>query len=103
MKIRTLALTALAGLSLAACSGGGSDEAQPANETIVANIEEPANVVEVPNATVEPAPTTNVVSAETPPAATLTADEQTQDDADAAGMTARVDRSGNDSAGQPAQ
>ncbi len=102
MKFRTLALTALAGLSLAACSGSGSDETQPANETIVANLEEPANVVEVPNA-VEPAPTTNVVSAEAPPAATLTADEQTQADADAAGMTARVDRSGNDTAPQPAQ
>lgn len=99
MKTRTLALIAVAGLSLAACSGGKQEE-QPVNDTIVANIDEPAAttnvVIDEPEAA--PAATNAVTSA--PPSAELTTDAQTQDDADATGMTAKVDR--NASEGQPA-
>lgn len=98
MKIRTLALIAGAGLALAACSGGKPDET--ANETIVANIGEPENFANVtidePVAT--PAPT-NVTADTAPTAPDLAPDEQTQDDADATGMTSKVDR--NSSAGEP--
>ncbi len=100
MKTRTLALIAVAGLALAACSGGKPEETT--NETVVANIAEPesfSNVtIDEPVAT--PAPT-NVTTADTAPSAPeLSADEQTQDDADATGMTAKVDR--NSSTGDAA-
>ena len=105
-KISTIALLAAASLSLAACSGG-SDEEQPAAETNVANVAEP---VEAANAAVEteaPSATRidNVTAEAPPPVEALAADEQTQADAAATGMTARVDRSapGNDSAEQPTQ
>ncbi|HWU94410.1 MAG TPA: hypothetical protein VN029_02360 [Sphingomonas sp.] len=98
MNIRTLALIAGAGLALAACSGSKPDET--ANETIVANIGEPENFS---NVTIdEPVATpaaTNVTADTTPPVADLAPDEQTQDDADATGMTSKVDR--NSSAGEP--
>ncbi len=99
MKIRTLALIATAGLALAACSGGKPDET--ANETIVANIGEPESFS---NVTIdEPVATpavTNATTADTAPTApSLAPDEQTQDDADATGMTSKVDR--NSSAGEP--
>jgi len=98
MKTRTTLLIAVAGLSLAACSGSKPEDTT-ANETIVANIGEPEAVTNVTiDEPVAPA-TTNVVNTP-PPVATLAPDEQTQDDADATGMTAKVDR--NASEGQPA-
>jgi hypothetical protein len=100
MKTRTIALIALAGLGLAACSGR-SDEPQPANETVVANIVEPENFTNVTTETAPPPVAANVTS-EAPPTAELAPDEQTQDDAAATGMTARVDRNSSDE-GQPAQ
>jgi hypothetical protein len=98
MKTRTTLLIAIAGLSLAACSGSKPEETT-ANETIVANIGEPDTVTNVTiDEPTEPV-TTNIAT--TPaPVATLAPDEQTQDDADATGMTAKVDR--NASEGQPA-
>lgn len=101
MKIRIFALIAVAGLSLAACSGGGSDEQQPANETVVANLVEPENYANVTIETPATPAVTNISTA-TPPTADLTADEQTQDYADATGMTSKVDRNASDE-GQPAQ
>lgn len=101
MKIRTIALIAVAGLSLAACSGGKPDDTT-ANETVVANIGEPDNFSNVTiNEPVAPV-TANATTAATnpPPVADLSPDAQTQDDADATGMTAKVDR--NASEGQPA-
>ncbi|MDG2536020.1 hypothetical protein P6144_20335 [Sphingomonas sp. HITSZ_GF] len=99
MKTRNIALLAVTGLALAACSGGGNEE-QPVNETVVANIGAPDNFA---NVTIdEPvAPVTTNATTTPPPVAELAPDEQTQDDADATGMTAKVDR--NASEGQPAQ
>jgi hypothetical protein len=99
MKIRTLALVGAAGLALAACSGNKSEDTT-ANETIVANIGAPDNFA---NVTIdEPvAPVVSNATTTPPPVAELAPDEQTQDDADATGMTAKVDR--NASEGQPAQ
>lgn len=98
MKIRTFALLGAAGLALAACSGSKPEDTT-ANETIVANIGEPDNYS---NVTInEPvAPVTSNAITTPPPVADLAPDEQTQDDADATGMTAKVDR--NASEGQPA-
>jgi len=99
MKTRTLALLAVGGLALAACSGGKPEDTG-ANETIVANIGAPDNFANVTMD--EPAaPVTTNATTTPPPVADLAPDEQTQDDADATGMTAKVDR--NASEGQPAQ
>ena len=99
MKIKTTALLAAAGLALAACES--KPEEQPAAETNVTDLAvEPAEVsTEAPPAT----RIDNTADMTTPPAATLTADEQTVEDADATGMTARVDRSQPDNSAQPAR
>ena len=99
MTIRTrtpLLLGALA-LALTACSGGG--EEPPAD----ANTAEEAPVVENMdfNNMVEPtAPNTATPLSEPSPDENATAEEPArdvqQDDADAVGMTARVDRSGGE-------
>jgi len=98
MKIRTFALIGAAGLTLAACSGNKPEE-QPANETIVANIGEPETFNNVTIEEPVAAPTTTNASSP-PPVADLAPDEQTQEDADATGMTAKVDRNSSD--GEPA-
>ena len=107
-RIALIATLAAAGLSLAAC-GGHKDEAEPANtEATEANYEAaPVNMTEVP--TEAPAATRiDNANTESMPAAAapeVSASEQTQDDADATGMTARVSRAetgGNDS-GEPAK
>ncbi|MBO9671766.1 MAG: hypothetical protein J7485_14755, partial [Sphingobium sp.] len=98
MKTRTILMIAAAGLSLAACSGSKPEDTT-ANETIVANIGEPENFSNVTiNEPVAPVASNAVTTP--PPVADLAPDEQTQDDADATGMTAKVDR--NASEGQPA-
>ena len=103
MKTRTLALLAASAIALAACSGA-KDSEQPAAETNVVNLAEPENYA---NVATEAPPATridNTAADAAPPSATLTADEQTQEDADATGMTAKVNRDeGGNSAGQPAQ
>ncbi|NYT40286.1 hypothetical protein HZY97_05930 [Sphingomonas sp. R-74633] len=99
MKIRTIALVGAAGLALAACSGNKSEDTT-ANETIVANIGAPDNFANVTiDEPVAPV-TTNTTAATPPPVAELAPDEQTQDDADATGMTAKVNRNTSE---QPAQ
>ena len=99
MKTRTLALIAVAGLALAACSGSKPEDTS-ANESIVANIVEPETFTNVTiDQPVETPAVTNVAT-NPPPVADLSPDAQTQDDADATGMTAKVDR--NSSAGEPA-
>lgn len=100
MKTRNILLIAVAGLSLAAC--GGSKTEETTNETVVANIGEPESFSNVTiDQPVEAPATTNATTADTtaPTAPDLSPDEQTQDDADATGMTAKVDR--NSSAGEP--
>jgi hypothetical protein len=91
-----------AGLALLPACSGSSDEAPV--ETNVANIAEPENVVVVENvATPTPTPETNTAAATptTPSGPDFSDTEQTQQDADATGMTARVSRgdaSGNETA-----
>ena len=100
MKTKTIALLAASALALAACSGSKEGE-QPAAETNVTNLAEPANFA---NIVTEAPPATridNTATTTNPPSATLTADEQTVEDADATGMTSRVDRSQGDNAAQP--
>lgn len=103
MKIKTIVLLAASALALAACHN--KPEEPPVAETNVTNFAEPANIGEV---STEAPPATRIDNTATstiaPPAATLTADEQTVQDADATGMTAKVNRDeGGNSAGQPAQ
>jgi hypothetical protein len=102
--IRSIALVSLGALALAACSGS--------NETNQVSVDtNVTNVVETP---VETAPVeTNVVEATTPvvnaapipePARdTVSEAQQTAEDADATGLTSRVDRGTTDESGQPAQ
>lgn len=103
-RIALFATVALGGLTLAAC-GGGSEETPPVATT---NFEEAAPVenLDMEVSTEAPAATRidNASTESEPAPPTLTSDEQTQEDADATGMTARVarDEGGNDS-GQPAQ
>ncbi|MFZ5749200.1 MAG: hypothetical protein ACOY45_16275 [Pseudomonadota bacterium] len=82
--------------ALAACSGG--QESAPV-ETNILNMGEPVETT-VPDMTgidnfadPEPMPSESPTAAPAKPIADVTADEQTIDDADAVGMTARVDRS----------
>jgi hypothetical protein len=100
MNIKRIAPLAAA-LALAACSGG--DEKAPPPVENMAPIEVENTTVEIPTEA-PAAPRIDNATVDVPPAETvpsgLTADEQTQDDADATGMTARVsrDEAGNDSA-----
>ena len=95
-RIALIATLAAAGLGLASCGGGQKDEAEPANMAPAdfGNETAPANMTEVPTeapqATQVDNTTTNSIPAA--PAPTVSATEQTQDDADATGMTARVSR-----------
>lgn len=101
MKISTIALLAAAGLSLAAC-GHKDEEATPdANLTNITVPEEaPLNVSnEAPAAL----PTDNTAAATPAAPVELAPEQQTQDDADATGMTARVSRDEGNEAGQPVQ
>ena len=101
MKISTIALLAAASLSLAAC-GHKEEEAVPdANLTSITVPDEEltANVAtEAPVAL----PTENTAEATPAAPVDIAPEEQTQDDADATGMTARVSRDeGNET--QPVQ
>lgn len=94
MTSRVPALFAVAGLALmlAACSGGSDEPAAPANEVQEAPIVENMgfdNLVPpvAPSETPSPTPTPTATPSPQAP------EEQVQDDADATGMTARVDRS----------
>lgn len=104
MKFKSIALFAALGLSLslAACKDA-PEEQQGVGATNVANMTEAEIVNELPAEAPPATQVTNRTTSEAPPAATLAPDEQTQDDADATGMTAKVNRDegGNDS-GQPA-
>jgi hypothetical protein len=104
-RIAQLAAVMGAALTLAAC-GGGSDEEQPAPASNVESIAipEPANMTELPT---EAPPATRIdnTAADTvaAPAPEIAPTEQVQDDADATGMTARVDRSEGSNEAQPAE
>jgi hypothetical protein len=104
MKTKTIVLLAASALALAACHNKADDA--PVAETNVTNlVVEPGNLT---NVLTEAPPATridNTAGVAVPPSATLTADEQTVEDADATGMTAKVNRDegGNSATGQPAQ
>lgn len=100
MKTKTIILLAASALTLAACHN--KPDEQPVGETNVTNlVVEPANIA---NVATEAPPATridNTAVTAAPPSATLSADQQTVEDADATGMTSRVDRSQPDNSGQP--
>lgn len=103
MKTKTIALLAASAIALAACHN--KPDETPVGETNVTNMMvEPGNLM---NVVTEAPPATridNTTTTAAPPSATLTADEQTTEDADATGMTSRVNRDeGGNSAGQPVQ
>ena len=105
MTIKPIALLAIAGaLALGGCSGGSDDPAAP-----VSNVENmtPIEVTNTATVPTEAPPATQIDNvAATPPETvptTLSADDQTQDDADATGMTARVSRDDGSNEAQPAQ
>lgn len=91
-----------ASLSLAACSGA-KDPEPPVAETNVIDITEPANMAPVATEAPPAVRIDNTAAAEAPPADVLSADEQTQEDADATGMTARVNRDEGGNTAQPAE
>ena len=96
--VSTLTIAALA-LSLAACSGG-EDETPPVTDTNVTNIapEAPPEIGNVPQEAPPATRIDNATAVEEPAPSTLGADEQTQDDADATGMTSRVNRNESEGA-----
>lgn len=99
MKTNRIALAAVlaAGLSLSACSGGEEDRDEVTTNTEMTteglSVPEPENLTEV-QTEAPAAPRIDNASTEAQPdaAPVLTDDEQTRDDADATGMTARVSR-----------
>jgi hypothetical protein len=106
MNIKRIALLASAAgaLALGACSGGNDEATAPTgnveNMTPIEVVNESPVATEAPAATrVDNLTTTDVE----PTPSTLSADEQTQDDADATGMTARVSRDEGSNEAQPAQ
>jgi hypothetical protein len=100
MKISTIALLAAAGLSLAAC---GHKEEEAAPDANLTNITVPEDAtVNVSTETPAAAPINTVEATPAAPVA-LAPEEQTQDDADATGMTARVSRDEGNESGQPVQ
>lgn len=103
MKLKSLALMAAAGVSLAACSGAPEEQpVETTNVTATETLEETTNIVsEAPVAPV-PVPVENRVEPEPAPTVTLSDDEQAQDDAAATGMTAKVNRE-DAVEGQPVQ
>lgn len=100
MKISTIALLAAAGLSLAAC---GHKEEEAAPDANLTNITVPEDApVNLPTEAPVALPTENTAEATPAAPVDVAPTEQTQDDADATGMTARVSRDEGNEA-QPAQ
>ncbi|TGX55675.1 hypothetical protein E5A73_00615 [Sphingomonas gei] len=107
MNLKRIALLASAAGALALGGCGGRDEPKaPNNAEDMTPIETENSTVETTVPTEAPAaPRIDNVTSEAPPEAappSLSADEQTQDDADATGMTARVSRDEGGNEGQPA-
>ena len=105
MNIKRIALLAsVAGaLALGACSGGGDEPTAPTSNVENMTPIEVTNESPVAVETSAPTPVSNIATTEVAPTPTLSADEQTQDDADATGMTARVSRDEGSNEAQPAQ
>ena len=98
-----IALATAAVLMLSACSGGSEPAPPPANDVMpegeIVNEPEVINAIPAPAANeATPAPAPTPVAEEV----TKAREEQMYDDADATGMTARVDRSA-DTTEQPAE
>lgn len=98
MKTNRIAIATLlaAGLSLAACSSGeeaGDDSTNTEMTTENLSVPEPENLTEVLDEA-PAAPRIDNANTEAQPdaAPALSDDEQTRDDADATGMTARISR-----------
>lgn len=105
ITLRRIAILAAgsAALALSACSGGGETNEAPI-ETNVVNVEETVTNVVVENVVVETPVVTNVTPVPAARGEDFTDTEQTKDDADATGMTSRVDRSADDApATEPAK
>ncbi|MDF7777654.1 hypothetical protein P1X14_20535 [Sphingomonas sp. AOB5] len=99
-RIATLA-AASAVLALTACSGGGETN-EGTIETNVTNVAEPVNTV-VENVVIETPVVTNAAPVPAARGEDFTDTEQTKDDADATGMTSRVDRSADEAPTEPAK
>ena len=103
-RFRPALTLGLAPLALLAACSGGDDAAPPANDTNFVD-EGPVveNALDTPfvNAEPTPEPTTNTALIDEP-APKVSEIEQIQADADATCMTARVDRSAEQPAEQPA-
>jgi len=110
MKTNRIALTAViaAGLSLAACTSGEetSDDTTTNTEMTTENltVPEPENLSEI-QTEAPAAPRIDNANTEAQPdaAPALSDDQQTRDDADATGMTARVSRDEGGNESQPAE
>lgn len=103
-RFRPALALGLAPLALLAACSGGDDAAAPANDTNYID-EGPVveNALDTPfvNAEPTPEPTTNTALIEEP-APKVSDSEQIQADAEATGMTARVDRSAEPDVEEPA-
>jgi hypothetical protein len=99
----------LAALALSAC-GGGSEGGETSENVMLTNIEAPpVDTGNMDNVVTDAPPATQVDNTAgevpaPPPAVDVPADEQTQADADATGMTARVSRDeGGNETGRPVE
>ncbi len=108
MKLKHIALLAAAGAALALGGCGGRDEAEAptANAGSMTPIDVENDAAAMVPTEAPAAPRIDNASTESEPAPAapaLDADEQTQDDADATGMTARVSRDDGGNEAQPAE
>lgn len=105
MNIKRIALLAsVAGaLALGACSGGKDEAEAPTSNVENMTPIEVENTAMVPTEAPPATPIDNVTPTPETVPSDLSADEQTQDDADATGMTARVSRDEGGNEAQPAQ
>ena len=101
MKLHAIALLSAAGLSLAACGHKEEEAAPDANLTSITVPDEELATNVATEAPVAP-PLENTAEATPAAPVELAPEEQTQDDADATGMTARVSRD-EDNEAQPVQ
>ncbi|WP_404338250.1 hypothetical protein AB2M62_04900 [Sphingomonas sp. MMS12-HWE2-04] len=104
-RIALFAALAAGSLALASCSGGGDKEEQPEANSTVETVTEPVNMTPLPTEAPAAPQIDNAEAEAQPPVPphVITPDQQTQEDADATGMTARVSRDETANDTQPAE
>lgn len=102
--IRSIALVSFGALALAACSGSNETNQVSVDTNVTNVVETPVETTPVETNVVEAtAPIVNAAPIPEPARDTVSDAQQTAEDADATGLTSRVDRGTTDESGQPAQ